>query len=126
MKHVLIKIKLNELSVIVKLLSAKDYSFFIGRMYLRSDHECQNLFVKQPIFNMSGLKKYKSTEYFIRWKTKGVYNSKLMALHGTLLPNIKYFRKKIEIQFSNTNLVIEQKNCSTKISNVYIIYDLDN
>ena len=94
MKHVLIKIKLNELSVTVKLLSAKDYSFFIGRMYLRSDHECQNLFVKQPIFNMSGLKKYKSTEYFIRWKTKGVYNSKLKELHGALLPNIKYFRKK--------------------------------
>ena len=29
-----------------------------------------------------------------------MYNSKLRPLHGAFLPNIKYFRSKLEIQFS--------------------------
>ena len=56
---------------------------------------------------MLELKKDKDTEYVISWKSKGVYNSKLTALHGTFLPNIKYFGSKIGIRFINTPLVVE-------------------
>ena len=49
-----------------------------------------------------------------------------MTLHGAFLSNIKYFRKKIGIQFSSTPLVIEQNIYTTKIVNVYIVYDLEN
>ena len=38
-----------------------------------------------------------------------------MALHGAILPNIKYFRKKIGIQFNSTPLVIEQNIYTTKL-----------
>ena len=52
--------------------------------------------------------------------------SKLIALRSAFLPNVKYFKNKIGIQFNSTSLVIEQNNYATKIVNVYIIYDLDN
>ena len=41
---------------------------------------------------------------------KRVYNSKLSELHNTFLPNIKYFKFKIGIQFNNTPLVAEENN----------------
>ena len=84
------------------------------------------MFVYQSTFNMLELKEDKSTEYVIGWKYKEVYNSKLIASHGAFLPNIKYFRNKIGIQFNNTPLVVEQNNYATKIVNVCIVYDLDN
>ena len=68
----------------------------------------------------------KGTEYIIGWKSKGVYNSKLIALHGAFSPNVKYFGNKIEIRFSSTPLVIEENNYATKIVNVYMVYVLDN
>ena len=67
---------------------------------------------------MLELKKDKSTECVIGWKSKGVYKSKLIPLHGSFLPNIKYFRNKIGIQFHRTPLVIEQNNKATKIVNI--------
>ena len=84
------------------------------------------MFIYQPTFSVSELKKDKGTEYIIGWKSKGVYNSKLIALHGDFLPNIKYFRNKIGIQFNSIPLFIEQNNYATKIVKVYIVYDLDN
>ena len=62
----------------------------------------------------------------ISWKSKGIYNSKLKALHGAFLPNVKYFGNKIGIQFNNTLLIIEQNNYVTRIVNIYIVYDLEN
>ena len=110
----------------VKLLSAKYYSFFVGRIYFTSNDGSQDMFVYQPTFNVLGLKNDKSTEYSIKWKSEGIYNLKLIALHGAFLPNIKYFRKKIGIQFNSTHLVTELKNYATKIVNIYMVYDLDN
>ena len=46
--------------------------------------------------------------------------------NGSFLLNVKYFGNRIEIQFNNTPLVIEQNNYASKIVNVYIVYDLDN
>ena len=59
---------------------------------------------------MLELKIDKGTEYIIGWKSKGLFDSKLKALHGAFLPNVKCFGKKIGIQFNNTSLVIEQIN----------------
>ena len=56
-------------------------------------------------------KKDKSIDYIISWKSKGLFEFKLVPLlHGAVLHNIKYFRYKIGIQFNNTPLVIEQNN----------------
>ena len=83
---------LNELSEKVKLLSSKDYSFLLGKIYFTSDDGFQNMFIYQPTFYPI---KYKNTsiEYVISWKSKGVYNSKLVALNTDFLSNIKYFKK---------------------------------
>ena len=42
------------------------------------------------------------------------------------MPNVAYFRNKIEIQHNGTPLVIKQNNFATKVLNACIIYDLDN
>ena len=41
------------------------------------------------------------------------------------LPNIKYFNKKIELQFNNNFLVVELSNYTARTVNVYIVPDLD-
>ena len=53
-------------------------------MYFTSDDRFENMFVYQPTFNTL---KYKnmSTEYIISWKSKGIYNSKLIVF------NYKFF-----------------------------------
>ena len=58
------------------------------------------------------------TEYITSWKLKGVYNTKLLPTKKDSLPNIKCFKYKIEIQFNNTSLVVEQNNYGSKIINV--------
>ena len=119
----LVENELNELSEKVKLLSSKDYSFLLGRIYFTSDGRFQKVFVDEPTFTMI---KYKnmSAEYVISWKSKAVYNSKPITLNSSFLLNIKYFFIK-GLQFNNTSLVIEQNNYTRKILNVYIVYDLD-
>ena len=47
-------------------------------------------------------------------------------MHESFLPYIRYFQYNIGIQFNNTPLVVEQKNYTIKILNVYIVYDRDN
>ena len=42
------------------------------------------------------------------------------------LSNIRYFGYKIGIQLNNTPSVLKQNNCTAKIVNAYIVYDLDN
>ena len=83
------------------------------------------MFAYQPTINVSESKIDKCTEYIIGWKSKGLHNSKLIALHGAFSPNAKYFGNEIGIQFNNTSLVRE-KSSYVKIVNVYIVYDLDN
>ena len=61
----------------------KYFSFFLDKMNFTSDDGYQNMFVSQSTFNVLDLKIAKSIEYVIRWKSKGVYNSKLIAVHAT-------------------------------------------
>ena len=76
------------------------------------------MFVYQPVFSMLEYKEKLGTEYITSWKSKGVYNTKLIPIKNYSLPNIKYFKYKIEIQFNNTPLVVEQNNYASKIINV--------
>ena len=79
----------------------------LDRIYFTSDDGFQNKIVYQPTFNRI---KYKntSTEYIIGWESKGLFNSKLVVLSNNFLPNIKYFEKKVGIQFNNTPSVLEK------------------
>ena len=62
----------------------------------------------------------------ILWKSEEIYNSKLIALYGAFLPNVKNFRNKVGVQFNSTRcFAIEQNNYTKKIVNIYIVYDLD-
>ena len=78
------------------------------------DNVSQNMFVYQPTFNLLELKKYKGTDFVIGWKSKCLFESKLLPLRGTFLPNKKYLGYKIWVEFNNTPLVIEQNNYTTK------------
>ena len=49
-KHIMVKNELNQLSEEGKLLSTKDYGFFLERMYFTSDDGSQNTFVYQPFY----------------------------------------------------------------------------
>ena len=80
------------------------------------------MFVYQIKFNILKLKNNKSTECIINWKSKGICNFKLKALHGAFLPKVKHFRKKIGMQFNSTPLFIKQNSYTTKFVNVYIVY----
>ena len=119
--------KTRHLEVEKKLTSliTKDYNFFFGRVHFTSNDGFWNMFAYQPTLNVSESKIDKCTEYIIGWKSKGLHNSKLIALHGAFSPNAKYFGNEIGIQFNNTSLVRE-KISYVKIVNVYIVYDLDN
>ena len=48
------------------------------------------------------IKKDKDTEYNINWKSKDLFESKLLSLQGAFLPNVKRFGYIIGIQFNNT------------------------
>ena len=47
---------------------------------------------------MLGLKIDKGTECITGWKSKGLYNSKIIAVHGAFSPNVKYLANKVVIQ----------------------------
>ena len=55
-----------------------------------------------------------------------IKRSKRIALNGVFLHSIKYFKKRIGMEFNNPPLIIEQNNYATKIINVCTVYDLDN
>ena len=84
----------------VKLLPTKNYSFFLGRIYFISDDRLQNLFAYQTTFNVI---KYlnASTEYITSWRSKGVYNTKIILIRNDSLP-----KKNILIKEYYYNLVI--------------------
>ena len=49
-------------------LIAKDYNFFLGKIYFASNDGSQNMFVYQPTFDVIELKKDKVTHYVLSWK----------------------------------------------------------
>ena len=84
------------------------------------------MFVYQPTLNLLELNSDKSYEYVISWKTKGLNNFELIALVETFLLKIKCFVNRVGTQFNNPPLVVAENNNTTKMGNIYIVYDLDN
>ena len=78
-------------------LQAFDSSYFRVKKSVGNDG-LQNMFVYQPIFNMLELKKDNSTDHFTGWKSKNLFESKLLSLHGAFLPNAKFFGYRITIE----------------------------
>ena len=60
-------------------LITKAYNFFLGRIFFTENDESQNMLVYQPTFNVLELKIDKCTEHSIGSKSKGLYNTKLIA-----------------------------------------------
>ena len=106
-------------------LKAFDSSCFHGKNCFCND-DFQKMFVYQPKFNTLELKKDKGTHYVIGWKSKILFESKLLSLHGAFSSNIKHFGCKIGIRFNNTHLVVEQNNYRSKTVSAYIGCDLGN
>ena len=63
----------------------KHYNLFLGRIYFTKNDGTQNTFVYQPTLDALELKKDKGIENTVRWKSKGVYNSKIKPLHSAFL-----------------------------------------
>ena len=59
-------------------LTTKEYNFFLGRMHFTNNDGFQNTFLYQPTLATLELKNGKVTDYVLRWKSKGAYNSKLI------------------------------------------------
>ena len=70
------------------------------------------------------MKKGEGTDYFLSWKSKGVYSSKLKPLCTALLHSIKLSGYKMGIKSDNDPSAVAQNNYASKIVNVYIVYDL--
>ena len=81
------------------------------------------MFVYQPTLNTLQIKYEKTTGNVISWKSKGVYTTHLKSLHGVFFASIKIWYKKKQPKFS---LVVEEKNYSTEIIKVYIVYYLND
>ena len=80
--------------------------------------------VYQSTLDTLELKKDKGTDYFLTWKSRGVYNSKLKPLYTAFLQNIKLPEQWIGINFDKDPLAVKQNNYLSKIVNVYIVYEL--
>ena len=77
-KHLEVQKKLDS-------LIKNDYHFFLGRMFFTSNDGSQNTFVYQPTYETLELRKGKGTDYVLRWKSNGAYNSKLKPLYTVFL-----------------------------------------
>ena len=84
------------------------------------------MFVYQSTFGLLDLKIDKGTEYITGWKSKVLFEWKLLPLRGAFIPNVKRFDYNIGMQFDNTPVAIDENNYTTKIVNAYIVYDLNS
>ena len=108
------------LMIILKVTKKHALHFFWKTHFLQNHRGRSNW----PTPAFLGSKKDKDTVYNIGSKSKGLFESKLFPGPSAFLPNLNSFRYKIGIQFSNTPLIVEQNNCTTKTLNFSIVYDL--
>ena len=84
-------------------------SYFLGKFFFGDDGS-QNMFVYQPTLNTIGLKEDKGTDYFVGWKSKGIYTPKLRPLYTAFLHSMKRSGYRTGKPFDNSVLVVEQNN----------------
>ena len=100
----------------IQTMTIKRLQIFTRQNLFTRDYGVQNMFVYQPTQILNTLSFGDQKEYiFQAWCIKSWF-----------LPKVKYFNKKLIIQLNNTPLDIEENNYTTKIVNVYIVYDLDD
>ena len=97
--------------------------FSLAGIILQEMMDLKTHFVYQPGFDTLELKK--DTDYFLSWKSKRVFNSKLKPLYTTFLNSIRLSGYRTLIKFDKHALSVDQNNYLTKMVNVYIVYDLD-
>ena len=71
----------NKIPDVVDLVNQTDYDAKISgikQKYFFGDDGFQNMFVYQPKLDILELKKDKGTNYVLSWKSKGLYNIKLV------------------------------------------------
>ena len=100
-------------------LGTHDSSYFLDENDFGNDG-FQNMFVYEPGLITFELKKDKSTDYVLSWKSKGVYTSKLKPLYTAFLHSRKFSGYRIGIKFNKDILAVKQKHYLTKIVNNYI------
>ena len=83
------------------------------------------MFVYQPTLGTLELKKDKSIDYVLSWKSKGVYTSELKPVYTAFLHSIKLCGYRMGIKCYKGPLAVEQSNQLSKIVNAYIVYDID-
>ena len=77
----------------LNILITKDYNFLLVRIYFTSNDGSQNR------FDALELKIDKGTGYALSWKSKRLYNSKLIPLYTAFLNSIKLSECRIIIKF---------------------------
>ena len=70
----------------------------------------KSTFVDQLTIKALKLKKVKETDYILSWKSKGLFNSKLMPLYTAFLSNINLSEYRIRMKLKKEPLSVEQKN----------------
>ena len=78
-----------------KSVNKSDISAFINNTnscshskHFSGDNGFHKIFIYQPKFGTLELKRDKDTDCVIDWKSKGLFKSKLLTLHGALIPNV--------------------------------------
>ena len=87
--------------------------------------EIEKLDTNKPTFSMLQLQKGKGVDYILSWKSKGSFSFTISTQHSHFLFRLNFFDYKIGIEFDGDHFVVEQIIYTTKIVNVYIVYELD-
>ena len=82
--------ELHELSEKVKLLSAKYYSFFLARMFIKIVYQTTPDLMKESTWFKHTRVNERLGHYVLSCKSKGVYNFKLKPLYTTFLNSTKF------------------------------------
>ena len=82
------KIKYIELQKKLNSPITKGYNFFLGRIYFTGNYRSQNTFAFQSTLDTLELKKEKGIGYVLSWKSRRVFNFKLMPLYTAFLHSI--------------------------------------
>ena len=117
------RLKSDDLSQEVKLLSTKHYIFSLGRMYVTGNDGLQSiLFISQRVVSYS----HKKTNALIMLLlgTQKVYIA-LLFLHNIPILSIDFWDIKLQQNLIKISLVEERNKYPVKIFNADTVYELD-
>ena len=98
----------------VKLLSAKNYSSFLGRIVLQVMIDLKIYCLSTNTLELE-FKKYKGIDYVLSWKSKATYFFKVTPFYMNFLNSTKLSGYRTGIKLGNSILVVEQYSYTTKL-----------